>query len=155
LVLARANLLLLPVAFWGLLVASVLVEAWSNSGRPWLRVPVVGLTLIALAAPAYVTFAFQRELRANNINWECRNAALLYGVMGNATIAPDMRQSVQADLSVYGISDLATFKSRLPALERKAEVDGRYGFNAQGLPFIPRFQFLPQLGLHPRCEPPG
>ena len=155
LVVARANLLLFPVAFWGLLVAKVLTEAWKRAGRAWLRGFVVVMTAVALAAPAYASFAFERELRPNNVDWMCRNAALLYGVMGKATVAPDVRASVQWDLSAYGITDLSTFESRLPALERKAHADGRYGFNAQGLPFIPRFQFLPQLGLHPHCEPPG
>ncbi len=155
LVLARANLLLLPVAFWGLLVAKVLTEAWRSSDKSWLRGLVVVMTVLALAAPAYGTFAFERELRPNNINWMCRNADLLYGVTGNATIAPGVRAAVQADLSAYGITDLSSFESRLPALERKAQADGRYGFNPQGLPFIPRFRFLPQLGLHPHCEPPG
>jgi len=152
---ARANLLLLPVAFWGLLVAKVLSEAWTNPGRLWMRGLVTALTVAALALPAYGTFAFERELRSNNVNWMCRNADLLYGVMGNATIAPDVRASVQADLSAYGITDPASFQSRLPALERKAQADGRYGFNESGLPFVPRFQFLPQMGLHPHCEPPG
>ena len=152
---ARANLLLLPVAFWGLLVAKVLTEAWTSPGRPWMRGLVVALTAAALALPAYGTFAFERELRSNNINWMCRNADLLYGVVGNATIDPGVRDSVQADLSAYGIADLGSFQSRLPTLERKAQADSRYGFNEQGLPFLPRFQFLPQRGLHPHCEPPG
>lgn len=155
LVVARANLILLSVAFWGLLVAGVLVEAWRNAQAWWLRGLALLMISVALVVPAYGSFAFERELRPANINWMCRNADLLYGVTGNATIPPSVRALVQADLSAFGINSLADFESKLPALERKAQADGRYGFNAQGLSFIPRFQFLPQFGLHPHCEPPG
>ncbi len=154
-VFARANLLLLPVAFWGVLVAGVLVEMWRSWSRPILRSLAAGMIIFGLAAPALASFAFERELRPNNLNWMCRNANLLYGVMGDATIAPSVRAAVQADLSTYGIDNLTDFEGRFPTLERKAEADGRYGFNAQGLPYIPRFEFLPQYGLHPHCEPPG
>jgi hypothetical protein len=154
LVVARTNLLLLPAAFWGQLVAHVLVELWRSPRLQSFRILSGALTLFALAAPAFGSFAFQQELRPNNLNWMCRNADLLYGVVGNATIPAARRESVQLALANFGITDLDSFKTSWRALDRKAQAEGRFGVNLQGLPFIPRFEFLPQFGLHPYCEPP-
>lgn len=154
LVVARTNLLLLPVAFWGLLVAHVLAQYWRQSSAIGPRVFVSGMMLFALAAPAYGSLLFEQEMGPNNLTWMCRNAMLLYGVSGPVTIPPARRASVQQELTAYGMSDLSDFEARWPSMERKALADGRYGVNAQGLPFIPRFEFLPQFQIHPRCEPP-
>jgi hypothetical protein len=112
------------------------------------------MIVVGLGVPGYGSFLFQQELRPNNLVWMCRNATLLYGVAGPVTIPEVRRQSVQQDLAAYGIFDLAAFKERWPSMERKALAEGRIGVNAAGLPFVPRFQFLEQYGLHPRCEPP-
>jgi hypothetical protein len=154
LVVARLNLVLLPVTFWGLLVAHVLAQFWRQWSAVGWRVFASAMILFAVAAPAYGSFLFEREMRPNNLVLMCRNASLLYGLSGPAIIPPARRASVQDQLTTYGITSLADFEASWPSMERRALADGRLGVNAAGLPFIPMFEFLPQFGLHPRCEPP-
>ena len=154
LVVARANLLLLPVAFWGLLAAHVIGQLWRRRPSMRWRAFSCAMIIVGLGVPSNGSFMFQQELRTNNLVWMCRNALLLYGVAGPATVPAARRASVQPLLTAYGISDLSDFKERWPSMERKALSEGRIGVNVAGLPFVPRFQFLEQLGLHPRCEPP-
>lgn len=150
----RANVLLLPVTFWGLLVAHVLAQFWRQSPAVARRVFASGMIFFALVVPAYASLAFQQEMRPNNLAMMCRNATLLYGLSGPVTIPPARRVSVQEQLTTFGISDLANFKADWPIMERKALAGTHFGVNSQDLPFIPLFQFLPQFQLQPRCEPP-
>ena len=153
-VVARANLLLLPAAFWGLLLANVLACAWSRARHLLWRGVISGLILVGVALPALGSYLFQQELRPSNLQWMCRNALILYDVVGEASVPAARRAAVQEQLDSFGISGAEELGGRWRALERVAQAEGRYGVNAQQEPFIPRFEFLPQFRLHPRCEPP-
>jgi hypothetical protein len=153
-VVARANLLLLPAAFWGLLLAHVLVCAWASARNLAWRGVFSGLILVGLALPAIGSYLFQQELRPSNLQWMCRNALILYDVVGEATVPAARRAAVQEQLDSFGISGVDDLSGRWRTLERMAQAEDRYGVNAQQEPFVPRFEFLPQYQLHPRCEPP-
>lgn len=149
---ARTNLLLLPVIFWSMLVASVLWGLWRHPSILW-RILAAGMLLLALGIPAFASLALQQEQRYGNLDFMCRNASTLYGLTGQATIPAVRAASVQSALEDFGITGLDAFKTRWPTMERSALADGHIG-PARGLPFLPRFQFIQQYGTHPRCEPP-
>jgi hypothetical protein len=153
-IVARANLLLLPAAFWGLLLAHILTRAWASARNLLWRGAIGGLILLGLALLAIGSYLFQQELRPNNLQWMCRNALILYDVVGEATVPVARRAAVQEQLDAFGISGVDDLSDRWRTMERMAQAEGRYGMNAQQEPFIPRFEFLPQFRLHPRCEPP-
>jgi hypothetical protein len=153
-VVARVNVLLLPATFWGFLVAVILTQFWDRFRAPAARVLAGGMVLFALAAPAYGSYVFQQDLRPNSLEWMATSAKLLYGVSGNATIPPERREAFQRQLSEYGISDLADFNVVWQRMNRAALAEGRLGPNSHGLPFLPRFNFMPALEVSPCCELP-
>jgi hypothetical protein len=152
-VVARVNVLLLPATFWGFLVAKVLAEFWTQFHAPIWRVLSSGMILFALAAPAYGSFIFEQDIRVNSLDWMASSAKLLYGLTGHVTIPPARREAVQQELQMYGISDVGIFNVRWQRMNREALAEGRFGVNPQGLPFLPRFNFMPAFEVHPCCTP--
>jgi len=109
---------------------------------------------LGLALPAVSSYLFQRELRPANLQWMCRNALIIYNIGGNANVPAARSAAVQLQLDAFGISGPDDLSPRWRLLERRAQAEGRYGVGADQEPFIPRFEFMPQYELHPRCEPP-
>ncbi len=140
---ARANLLLLPVTFWGFLAATVLAEFWRQALTVGWRVCTIGMIVFALAAPAYGSIVFQQEQRLSSLIWVCGHVELTYGDAAGATIPETRREAAREPLNRYGIYSLSDYETEWPKLIREAKNAGRYGVNQQGLPFIPRFDFLP------------
>jgi hypothetical protein len=151
---ARANLLLLPVVFWGILLAHVLARAYSRTRTAIWRFILCAMALGGLVVPAASSFWLQQEFNPANLDLMCRNALFIYDLYGEPTIPPARRSAVQQQLAQYGIGNVDNFVSRWPAMERKAQSDARFGVNDQGTPFLPSLELLPQFRLHPRCEPP-
>jgi hypothetical protein len=148
---ARANLLLLPVTFWGLLVATALAGFLHQSLTLAPRTCAVALTVLAVAAPAYASFLFQQEQQPGNLAWVCGNEEFIYGDWSHATIPEVRRESVQTELSAYGISSSQHFETLWRGLIRQARGKGRIGANQQGLTFIPRFDFMPLYAQEWNC----
>lgn len=148
---ARANLLLLGVMFWGFLVAGVLSGLWQRPGPPALRFLAVGMTIFALAAPAYASLRFMQEQRPDNLDWMCEQALVVY--TPQASIPEARRKEVQRQLQTYGISSGSDSMTELSLLQLEARRNGRYSPNPGGLPFIPRFDFMPNFPVEWRCLP--
>lgn len=154
-VVARANLFLVPTAFWGLLLAQVLTSAWTHARRVSWRVVIVGLMLMGVVLPAFVDGLVQQELRPNNLQWMCRNALIVYNPEVVGVLPPERVAAVQEELERFGITGPDHLGRRWRALEQQARRDGRFGIGQDEQPFIPAFELLPHFRLHPRCEPPG
>jgi hypothetical protein len=137
----RANLLLVPVTFWGLIITTVLVSIWRLSRATAVRSLVIVMTLFALAVPAYGSLVFARDLRVNNLTVICYNAGLEY--LPAATIPEARRKIVQDQLRAYGIHRKASLRTQFPKLVSDAVLGGRFGADQTNLPFVPRFNFLP------------
>jgi hypothetical protein len=137
--LARSNTQLLPVTFWGFLIATVLAALWNRSAAPLPRVFAIGMTLFALAVPAYASRVWMQEQRPNNLALIRNDAELVYNP--RATIPEARRRVVTEQLLAYGISS-SHFHGAYSALLNRAQVTHRFGVNYRGLPFIPRFRFI-------------
>jgi hypothetical protein len=140
---ARANLLLLPITLWGLLMAAAVAELWRRASAPGRRLCLGGLILFTVAAPAYGSVVLQGEQRLNNLVWMCGNIDLIYGGAAHASIPPAERELWQAQLNANGIYSTGDFNERWPQLIREAKAKSRYGLDAGGLLFVPRFDFIP------------
>ncbi len=153
LVMARANLLLLPVTFWGFLAATVLADFWRRSTTATLRAFALGMIIFALAASAYGSIVFESEQRENNLTWVCATTESIYGSVAaiGPTIPEARRVQVTQQLNQLRIFSLSDYNTQWPMLIERAMHRGRFGLSPGDLPFIPRFDFIPEYPSQWHC----
>jgi len=140
LTLARSNHLLLPVTFWGLFAATVLVEFSKQTTPAFLS--AIAISVFVLWSSAFGSAVLQPEHSQANLVWICEHTKWVYGKYAHATIPDSRRSLVKEQLSGYGINSMDDFQTRWPVLVEEAKLKGRYGANEDGLPFIPRLAFI-------------
>ncbi|HEY3107283.1 MAG TPA: hypothetical protein VGL23_00920 [Chloroflexota bacterium] len=136
---ARSNLLLLPVAFWAVAVATLAADA--------IRTPLgraVALVVFAplVASQVLLGAVLQAEHRWNNLEWACTHALALYGDPPLRGIPPDRRESLAGALAALGIRSERDVRAGLPTMVAEALRDGRLGPGPDDRLFVPRLSLL-------------
>jgi hypothetical protein len=104
--------------------------------------------LLANAA-GLLTYRFQEDMRINSLDWMATSAKLLFSNNERVTIPPARREAVEQALRTYDIFDAASFTASWSRMNRQAIANGRFGPNPEGLPFLPRFNFMPAFEVRP------
>ncbi|MDZ4770706.1 MAG: hypothetical protein SGJ24_16390 [Chloroflexota bacterium] len=126
LVIARANTLFVPISFFSLFVAVVLIGAARRS-RPAVILSTVLLTGFLITS-ALQHRATQRSLSANSSQYVIENARYLWGIWSPALpYIPEARVDVLRDqLAAYGIFTKADYDSQLPRLIAEGVIDASH-----------------------------
>jgi len=136
---ARSNLLLLPVAFWAVAIATLAAGA---SRTPLGRAVALVVVAPLVASQVLLGVVLQAEHRWNNLEWACTHALALYGDPPLGGIPPDRRESLAGALTALGIRSERDVRAGLPALVAEARRDGRPGPGPDDRLFVPRLSLL-------------
>jgi len=152
-VVARSNVLLFPTTFWGLLLATALVNLARRSLVGWATALTVGF--LALAGSALGVTTWQVDFTPNSIKWVCEETAFTYSDV-KLSIPEARRAEARQRLLDKGIDSIVYLMNHIGAIMEDARKAGRYGRSAQEGMFIQRFKFLshPYRSTHP-CEGGG
>jgi hypothetical protein len=144
--LSRLNLLLMPAVFWGLCVATILVEFAKHSAAA--RWCAIAIACLVLAGSAWGSATFQAERNPASIDWICGQSLWAYGDTSNATIPAVRREFLEAQLHRFGVDSLGDLYAYLLDMLQAAHDAKRYGPIDQSGPFIPYFPFLAYPGWY-------
>jgi hypothetical protein len=133
---ARTNLLLFPVSFYALFVATVL--EWLVATRPaGAAVAALVLTLAALAG-VRASRLEQASMHAMSTDKLSHDWFALYSTARFNSIPPERRARTKAGLDRLGIGSEFDFR----AWEEQLRSEGRVGLIDDGRPFVPARKFL-------------
>ena len=138
----RPNILILPIAFFGLALAEILGALLVHSNRLANVLGAVAILFVVVTA-ASQSMRAQEELHPLSLARMQVNEMMVYGrYAGLTTIPLGRQQAVEAELAIYGIYSDADFQRVWSSLRQDALGAGRNGPNPEGLPFAPPVGFL-------------